>query len=74
MPISTIRAEIKTKMTAIFSMLPSISDSQTWFYIAGAIGAIALAVGFLAAAANLIFGWKMNAEQKRDTQVEIQGS
>lgn len=71
MPLATRIAEARTKMTAILSMLPSITDSQTWFYVAGAIGAVALAIGFLAAAASLIFGWRMNAEQKSATQVEI---
>lgn len=71
MPLATRIAEARTNMTAIFAMLPSITDSQTWFYVAGTIGAVALAIGFLAAAASLIFGWRMNAEQKSATQVEI---
>jgi len=70
-PIRTRIAEAKTKMAAVFAALPSITDSETWFYLAGGIGAVALAIGFIAAAAGLMFGWKMNREQQRKTAVQI---
>lgn len=71
MPIKTKITEAKTKMAAMFAALPFIADSETWFYIAGGIGAVSLAIGFVAALAGLVFGWRANTNQKRTTQIEI---